>query len=128
MNESNHTSYRRKSRREFLQLSGGAAAASALAGVAVPYCHAGGDGTIKLALVGCGNRGTGAVANALSTTGGPVKLYAMADMFGSARREATTGSRGPSATGSTCRPNGSSWASTPTGRPSIACGPATWRC
>ena len=49
--------------------------------MAVPYCHAGGDGTIKLALVGCGNRGTGAVANALSTTGGPVKLYAMADLF-----------------------------------------------
>ena len=70
-----------KSRREFLKLSGGAAAASALAGVAVPHCHAGGNSTIKLALVGCGNRGTGAVANALAATGGPVKLYAMADLF-----------------------------------------------
>jgi predicted dehydrogenase len=32
-------------------------------------------------LVGSGGRGTGAVADALSTTGGPVKLYAMADLF-----------------------------------------------
>ncbi len=70
-----------KSRREFLKLSGQVAAASALAGVVVPRCHAAGDSTIKLALVGCGGRGTGAVGNALSTTGGPVKLYAMADLF-----------------------------------------------
>jgi predicted dehydrogenase len=70
-----------KSRREFLKLSAGAAAASALAGVAVPHCHAAENHTIKLALVGCGGRGTGAVADALSTTGGPVKLHAMADLF-----------------------------------------------
>ncbi len=70
-----------KSRREFLEFSGRAAAASALAGVVVPHCHAAGDSTIKLALVGCGGRGTGAVGNALSTTGGPVQLYAMADLF-----------------------------------------------
>jgi len=69
------------SRREFLKLSGSAAAATALAGVAVPRVHAAEDNTIKLALVGCGGRGTGAVANALSTTGGPVKLVAMADIF-----------------------------------------------
>jgi len=69
------------SRREFLKLSGTAAAATALAGVAVPRVHAAEDNTIKLALVGCGGRGTGAVANALSTTGGPVKLVAMADLF-----------------------------------------------
>ncbi len=69
-----------KSRRKFLQVSG-AAAASVLAGVDIPPCHAAGNGTIKLALVGCGNRGTGAVANAFSATGGPVKLYAMADLF-----------------------------------------------
>ena len=29
------------------------------------------NNTIRLALVGCGGRGTGAVANAFSTTGGP---------------------------------------------------------
>ena len=70
-----------KSRREFLELSGRTVAASALAGVAVPYCHAAENSTIKLALVGCGGRGTGAVADAFSASGGPVKLYAMADLF-----------------------------------------------
>lgn len=69
------------SRREFLKTSGGLVAASALAGVAVPACHAGEPGPIKLALIGCGGRGSGAVADALSTKGGPVKLYTMADVF-----------------------------------------------
>ncbi len=57
---------------------------SALAGTAlatVPRCHAAENSTIKLALVGCGGRGTGAVVNAFSTVGGPVKLVAMADVF-----------------------------------------------
>jgi len=70
-----------KSRREFLRVAGSSAAASALAGVVVPHCHAAEDSTIKLALVGCGGRGTGAVADAFAATGGPVKLYAMADLF-----------------------------------------------
>lgn len=70
-----------KSRREFLKLSAGVAAASVLSGVAIPRVHAAEDNTIKLALVGCGGRGTGAVANAFSTSGGPVKLHAMADLF-----------------------------------------------
>ncbi len=82
MNASNSKSVAEaKSRREFLRLSARVGAASALAGVALPHCHAAGGDTIKLAVVGCGGRGTGAVANALSTTGGPVKLYAMADLF-----------------------------------------------
>ena len=71
----------RRTRREFLSLSGKVAAASALAAVAIPHVHAAGDGTIKLALIGCGGRGSGAVANALSAPGGPVKLFAMADLF-----------------------------------------------
>jgi predicted dehydrogenase len=36
--------------------------------------------TIKLALIGCGGRGTGAAAQAMSTAG-PTKLWAMADVF-----------------------------------------------
>ncbi len=71
-----------KSRREFLKSSAGAAAATALAGVMVPRCHAAESSTIRLALVGCGGRGTGAVQDAFSATGGPVKLVAMADLFG----------------------------------------------
>ncbi|UCG48414.1 MAG: Gfo/Idh/MocA family oxidoreductase [Phycisphaerales bacterium] len=70
-----------KSRRAFLKSSASLAAASALAGVAVNRAHAAGSNTIRLALVGCGGRGTGAVANAFSAAAGPVKLYAMADLF-----------------------------------------------
>lgn len=72
---------RDNSRREFLNASGGALAASAFTALNVPPCHAAGDSTIKLALIGCGGRGSGAVANAFATTGGPVKLHAMADLF-----------------------------------------------
>lgn len=39
-----------------------------------------GSDEIKVALIGCGGRGTGAVAQALNTAG-PVKLWAMADAF-----------------------------------------------
>lgn len=69
------------SRRELLKSSGTLAAASALAGVALPQVHAGGNGAIQVALVGCGGRGTGAAVNALAVKNGPVKLVAMADVF-----------------------------------------------
>lgn len=39
-----------------------------------------GNDTIKVALVGCGSRGTGAASQALRTKG-PIKLWAMADLF-----------------------------------------------
>jgi predicted dehydrogenase len=69
------------SRRDFLKTTGQVAAASALAGVAVPSVHAAGSDTIQVALVGCGGRGTGAAENALSVQGGNTKLVAMADVF-----------------------------------------------
>jgi len=75
------TSNRSKSRREFLKHSGRLTAASALAGMTIPRLYAAENSTIKLALVGCGGRGTGAIADAFSTTGGPIKLHAMADLF-----------------------------------------------
>jgi hypothetical protein len=68
------------SRREFLKTTGHFAAATALAG-ALPQVHAAGSDVIRLALIGCGGRGTGAASNALSTTAGPVQLVAMADVF-----------------------------------------------
>ena len=52
-----------------------------MAGVALPAVHAAGSDTIQVALIGCGGRGTGAAANALSTKTGPIKLVAMADVF-----------------------------------------------
>jgi predicted dehydrogenase len=69
------------SRRQFLNATGRFAAVSALAGMAVPRVHAAGSDAIQVVLVGCGGRGTGAAANALSTTSGPIKLVAMADVF-----------------------------------------------
>ena len=68
------------SRRDFLGFSGKLAAASALAGVAIPRVHAAEDNTIRLALIGCGGRGSGAVGNAMNSPNGPVKLVAMADV------------------------------------------------
>ncbi len=70
------------SRRQFLKSSGAVAAGSALAATAIPRVHAAEDNTIRLALIGCGGRGRGAVANAFNTSDmGPIKLYAMADVF-----------------------------------------------
>jgi predicted dehydrogenase len=69
------------SRRDFCKASGQVVAASALAGVTLPQVHAGEDSTIRIALVGCGGRGTGAAGQALSTRGGPIRLVAMADVF-----------------------------------------------
>ncbi len=69
------------SRRQFLQATGGVAAATVLSGFTFPNVHAGGSDLIQVALVGCGGRGSGAAANALSTKSGPIKLVAMADAF-----------------------------------------------
>ena len=69
------------SRRDFLKNTGRVAAASAFAGMAIPHVHAAENNTIQVALSGCGGRGTGAAANAMSVKRGPVKLVAMADVF-----------------------------------------------
>jgi len=69
------------SRRDFLKWSGTAAASSALVGAARANVHVADDPTIRLALIGCGGRGSGAVKNAFSAPHGPVKLHAMADLF-----------------------------------------------
>ena len=71
----------RTSRREFLKTTGQIAAASALAGVSIPFVHAAGSEQINLALIGCGGRGTGAAKNAIDQTGPPINLVAMADIF-----------------------------------------------
>jgi len=74
------TSIDSRSRRAFLKRSGQVTAASLLAGIG-PRLYASEHNTIRLALVGCGGRGTGAVADAFAARGGPVKLVAMADLF-----------------------------------------------
>ncbi len=75
-----HTSIAETSRRDFLRLSGQVTATSILAGIG-PRLYAGEHNTIRLALVGCGGRGTGAVADAFAAQGGPVQLVTMADLF-----------------------------------------------
>lgn len=69
------------SRRQFLAHGAGVVAGSVLAGLALPRIYAAEDNTIRLALVGCGGRGSGAVGDALSSSTGPTRLVAMADVF-----------------------------------------------
>jgi len=76
------TSNKAPTRREFIRQTGTLAAATALAGVALPHVHAASSDLIQVALIGCGGRGTGAAANALSTAKqGPIKLVALAEVF-----------------------------------------------
>lgn len=70
-----------QSRRQFLARTSTFAATSALAAMPIPHVHAAEDSTIRLALIGCGGRGNGAVADAMDSEHGPVKLFAMADLF-----------------------------------------------
>lgn len=68
-------------RRQFL--AGTSALTLGVAALArgIPAVHAAEDNTIRLALIGCGSRGAGAVGDALTTREmGPIKLYAMADI------------------------------------------------
>ena len=69
------------SRREFLKNTGRFAAVSAVTAGIVPRMYAAENNTIQVALVGCGGRGSGAAANALSVKNGPMKLVAMGDVF-----------------------------------------------
>ena len=62
-------------RRRFMQVSGAAAAIAA-----APWVHAQGSDTLKVGLVGCGGRGTGAAAQALRADPN-VKLVAVGDAF-----------------------------------------------
>ncbi len=63
-------------RRNFIRATTTLAAAAAVA----PGVFAAGTDTLKVALMGCGGRGSGAADQALSTTG-PLKLVAMGDVF-----------------------------------------------
>ena len=77
----NKATSQNSSRRQFLRTTGQIAAASSLLAGSAMRVHAGQDETIQIALIGCGGRGTGAAANALSVDNGPIKLVAMADVF-----------------------------------------------
>lgn len=70
------------SRRGFLKSTSAAVAGASLVGSlsATRSAHAAGDDVIKVALIGCGGRGTGAVTQMMNSDKG-VKLVAIADAF-----------------------------------------------
>ena len=71
----------RQTRRRFLTSSSAAGGAAMVGGLALARgAHAAGDGSIKIGLIGCGGRGSGAAVNAMHA-GKDVKLIAMADIF-----------------------------------------------
>jgi myo-inositol 2-dehydrogenase / D-chiro-inositol 1-dehydrogenase len=76
------------SRRDFLKGTTATAAGIALAGGLniARTAYAGGSDELKVALIGCGGRGTGAAANCLSSNPN-VKLIAMADAFADNAKE-----------------------------------------
>ena len=68
----------KNTRRDFLKTASAVAAAGALA--VQRGAHAAGDDVIKVGLIGCGGRGSGAAAQALAADPG-ARLIAMADIF-----------------------------------------------
>ena len=69
------------SRREFLKTSSAVVGGALAGGLALSRsAHAAGSDILKVGLVGCGGRGTGAAANAL-TADANTKLVAMGDVF-----------------------------------------------
>jgi len=81
MPQSKNSAAAQPSRRDFLKTSG-AALGGALAGTLSISrgAHAAEDGTLKVGLIGCGGRGTGAAGNALNADPN-TKLVAMGDAF-----------------------------------------------
>ncbi len=68
-------------RREFLKASAGVAIGSALASLPVEmFAHAHGSDRLRVGLIGCGGRGTGAAIDILDADPS-VELYAMGDVF-----------------------------------------------
>jgi len=68
-------------RRDFVRSTSIVAGAAAMAGIAPGLgVHAAGSGEIRIALVGCGKRGTGAVEQIMNSPH-PTRLVAMADAF-----------------------------------------------
>lgn len=76
----NESKFMLNERRDFLKATALAAGGTLLTGSAFAAGHSSVDDTIKIALIGCGDRGTGAAFQALSTKFN-LKLVAMVDAF-----------------------------------------------
>ena len=70
-----------ESRRSFIKTGTSLAAAAGLTSTLSRSVHAAEDNKIRVALIGCGGRGTGAAENALQVNNGEIQLVAMADVF-----------------------------------------------
>ena len=78
MTEHNTENRSELSRRGFITKTAVAGAAATI--MAPSFVHAAGSDKLRIGLVGCGGRGTGAVANCISAAEG-VELYAIGDLF-----------------------------------------------
>ena len=76
-------SSQRDSRRDFIKTTSGIVAAGAAVSPAVGWAapHVAGSDSVRIGLVGCGGRGTGAAIQAMNTNSGEVRLTAMGDAF-----------------------------------------------
>jgi predicted dehydrogenase len=79
MTNENATKYEKATRREFLARSAGVTA-GLVSGLGLARPAHGASNELRIGLVGCGGRGTGAVRDALATRG-PIRLVAMGDVF-----------------------------------------------
>lgn len=76
-----------KTRREFLKKTSAVAVGATMFSAisSIPAVHAAEDNTLRVALVGCGGRGTGAGIDAMAAANtiqlGPAKIVALADVF-----------------------------------------------
>ncbi len=84
MTEANHPNIDKTSRRNFIKAGSSLLVAGGIVGSTLSVAraaHSFGSDTIKIGLVGCGGRGTGAATQAMNTSGGEVRLMAMGDVF-----------------------------------------------
>jgi predicted dehydrogenase len=94
---SNKADDARTSRREFIKKGSSLLVAGGMVAGSLSLArgaHSFGSDTIKIGLVGCGGRGTGAAVQALNTTGGEVKLVALGDAFADRAQAAYRGIKG----------------------------------
>jgi predicted dehydrogenase len=80
MTERANSNQPQASRRDFLKAGAVAAAGTALVGGLVQNVHAAGSDEIRVGLIGCGGRGSGAADNVMHSAKG-VKIVALADVF-----------------------------------------------
>jgi predicted dehydrogenase len=82
--ESSGCSRSEVSRREFLKTSAALSAAALVSGLGTSHIYAAGSDTIKIGLIGCGGRGTGATGDCLAaakTANANVQVWACGDLW-----------------------------------------------